>query len=997
MRKFCLSTALFLFLFSNVFSQPIGNLFQQRNNLSKDYHRVAGKYQSLKLNPEILLSIKQQSASSLQLRLPFENKLLGLELKKVKITADNFSVIEALPGGGRRQVNYPGAIFYQGKIEGMPHSFATISIVDDQVFGIIADDKSNIVLGAIENNGRATQEYTMYREPDLKVSNPLNCFTSDEAVDGPPANRTNSTARVDVVGQPVDIYFECDYKFYQDKGSNTTNVINYVLSFFNNTSLLYSNENIKIQVSQILVWTTQDPEAAAGLNTSSGCLTSFSNRMLTTSYIGDYAHFLSTRSLGGGVAWLLSNPCGSTPYNRCAVSAIYNTYSNFPTYSWTVEVVTHELGHNLGSHHTHWCGWPGGPIDWCAPTANPAYIEGTCTTGPLPPAGVGGTIMSYCHLISVGINFNNGFGPLPGDAIRTVVTNASCFGTCKMTITIAETDASCGQNNGSATVTATSGTGTITYIWSNGQTGPTLANAAPGTFNVKVNDAAGCQVMDVVTIGNSGTSLALTLTPGGTAGFCTGGNLTLTATNNPSYTYVWKKDGNVIGGATTNTYLVTISGTYSVTATSGACSATQSVVVTEAPVPVAGITAGGPTTFCEGNNVVLNGNAGSAYTYQWYKNGATISGATSPTYTASASGNYTVKVSAGGTCAVTSSAVAVIVNPSPAATITAGSVTSFCAGGNVIFTASSSTGYSYQWYQNGTLITGANQSTYTAAASGNYTVTTTLGSCSKTSAASNVVVLTNPSITISPSTITIEKYHTQVLTAGGATSYNWNLQPALVTAGTNTATFEPLTTTSYAIEGTDVHGCKGAANATINVIGCGDVTGISATAYSPSRVIVHWTNPLGSTADTLQYRKPGSTMWTKILVTGQEYEINGLTPGTDYEYIVVSLCSTTNVFVPSALQTFKTPALNGRDYVRLYPNPVNGIARIEVISESTFTLAVTIFDNSGKKVMIVSSPQTFTAGQVIKQINGAGLPDGIYHLAVNLNGKTQDIKMVVTH
>ncbi|MEZ4949652.1 MAG: hypothetical protein R2784_09740 [Saprospiraceae bacterium] len=38
------------------------------------------------------------------------------------------------------------------------------------------------------------------------------------------------------------------------------------------------------------------------------------------------------------------------------------------------------------------------------------------------------TIMSYCHLVSgVGINFNNGFGPNPGDKIRYEISNAAVF------------------------------------------------------------------------------------------------------------------------------------------------------------------------------------------------------------------------------------------------------------------------------------------------------------------------------------------------------------------------------------------------------------------------------------------------------------------------------------------------------------------------------------------------------------------------------------------
>lgn len=46
-----------------------------------------------------------------------------------------------------------------------------------------------------------------------------------------------------------------------------------------------------------------------------------------------------------------------------------------------------------------------------------------------PPPNNGGTVMSYCHLTQYGINFNNGFGPLPGDKIRSRVAAVGCLGT----------------------------------------------------------------------------------------------------------------------------------------------------------------------------------------------------------------------------------------------------------------------------------------------------------------------------------------------------------------------------------------------------------------------------------------------------------------------------------------------------------------------------------------------------------------------------------------
>src|SRR5690606_21482823 len=108
---------------------------------------------------------------------------------------------------------------------------------------------------------------------------------------------------------------------------------------------------------------------------------------------------------------------------------------------------THEMGHNLGSPHTHACAWNGNntAIDGCGPTAG--YSEGSCPMAPLPTNG--GTIMSYCHLVSgVGINFNNGFGPQPGDLIRDKYNTATCnTGTCSPPACVSMTLPEPGQQN----------------------------------------------------------------------------------------------------------------------------------------------------------------------------------------------------------------------------------------------------------------------------------------------------------------------------------------------------------------------------------------------------------------------------------------------------------------------------------------------------------------------------------------------------------------------
>ncbi|MCI0472779.1 MAG: T9SS type A sorting domain-containing protein, partial [Ignavibacteria bacterium] len=134
------------------------------------------------------------------------------------------------------------------------------------------------------------------------------------------------------------------------------------------------------------------------------------------------AHWISTRTdISGGIAWVGTlcqpfNPGDSS--GRYAISVIDNQLIPFPQYSWVVNVVVHEMGHNLGSNHTHSCIWPGGPIDSCF------NIEGVCYSGPQIPRV--GTVMSYCHLNS-SINLAFGFGPLPGDTIRAHVRRAPCL------------------------------------------------------------------------------------------------------------------------------------------------------------------------------------------------------------------------------------------------------------------------------------------------------------------------------------------------------------------------------------------------------------------------------------------------------------------------------------------------------------------------------------------------------------------------------------------
>jgi hypothetical protein len=110
----------------------------------------------------------------------------------------------------------------------------------------------------------------------------------------------------------------------------------------------------------------------------------------------------------------------------------------------------------------------------------------------------------------------------------------------------------------------------------------------------------------------------------------------------------WYLDGNPITGETDQVYIATASGNYTVAVTtSDGCASGPSAptTITVNPTPWRRrFTPGGPTSFCAGGSVTLKSN--SDHGNQWYLDGNPISGATSPTYIATASGNYTDTVMA---------------------------------------------------------------------------------------------------------------------------------------------------------------------------------------------------------------------------------------------------------------------------------------------------------------------------------------------------------------
>lgn len=349
--------------------------------------------------------LKHRRPEQIRLTVPSADGVLRLQLYRVQLTTGTFAVAT---DQGDAALGDDG-VHYRGVLEDDDDSLAAISVYDDGAAGFISTGTRIFNLA----KQRGSDDHVTYAVDTLPTPEALGC--QNDALGNVATPDVSRQSSAFVGDKYVAIYFEADFKMFQDHNSSVADTTQYVTSMFNQVATLYANENIELRVSSIFVWTTVDPYASLG-NTVD-VLTAF-QASVGTSFQGNLAFFLTTRNLGGGVAYV---DVVCTKSYAFGMGMIYNSFANVPTYSWTVEVVAHELGHNLGSPHTQACSWSGGALDNCAAP------EGSCAPGPAPTNG--GTVMSYCHLTSHGINFANGFGQQPGDLLRSRVLNGSCLAT----------------------------------------------------------------------------------------------------------------------------------------------------------------------------------------------------------------------------------------------------------------------------------------------------------------------------------------------------------------------------------------------------------------------------------------------------------------------------------------------------------------------------------------------------------------------------------------
>ena len=381
----------------------------------------------LELNPSALQTLRRRDLGSWTLELPCppefraEHNVATWQLELTRFFAHPATIKVGLTSErGHEEIDYvPQLQSFRVSIDGK--AVGSLTLMNDHV------------VGSFHQHGRqfdvmhkAGNRYVLADMNELRHHEPFECgvVDSDELPVRSNRNRRSSTSRMD--GGCVEIALDLDF-FTWSTFNNVNNATEWALAMMAGVEAIYTQELnglALLQASYVHIWQSSDPMSAY-VQDAGAMLDSFRNTWQNNDALSsvqrDMAHLISKRTNTGtgGIAWLNVN-CGSYAYGFSA-NLTNTTNYNINSYSWNLDVVSHELGHNFGANHTHWCGWPDGAIDNCA------SAEGGCSNG---PAVGSGTIMSYCHTTSTGKTLV--FHPLVETyALEPGIEGASCYTFCE--------------------------------------------------------------------------------------------------------------------------------------------------------------------------------------------------------------------------------------------------------------------------------------------------------------------------------------------------------------------------------------------------------------------------------------------------------------------------------------------------------------------------------------------------------------------------------------
>ena len=409
----------------------------------------AEKTQGLTLNRNAFNHIRSHRADLRTVALPFpELGWVELELQESCNLSDDFVISRSTAEGTKREHYTPSLLTYEvrsAKVNGERQAgqvTGTLILFDQYIQASVRLQGRQWELAPAMRPGKREEivdDYVLFDVAKSAATNTFTCAVEDQERE---MRRLSAAQRGNLVPQCVEIGLDIDHFTFNTFG-DCYQAIDWALGVLAGVDLVYRtelNDLITLQASYVNVWETPEPWANT-VNDAGTMLdqlriewTSANPALANANW--DLVHLMSKRgdTGTGGIAYL-GVVCSSD--FGVGFSSAMDNQSNFPVippnFTWNLFVVAHELGHNFGANHTHWCGWPGGPDHPDEPAGSSGTIhdcsdtEGGCFE---PVINEQGTIMSYCHLQPAGAILE--FHPVVEQAalIPTINANGFCHGNC---------------------------------------------------------------------------------------------------------------------------------------------------------------------------------------------------------------------------------------------------------------------------------------------------------------------------------------------------------------------------------------------------------------------------------------------------------------------------------------------------------------------------------------------------------------------------------------
>jgi len=463
---------------------------------------------------------------------------------------------------------------------------------------------------------------------------------------------------------------------------------------------------------------------------------------------------------------------------------------------------------------------------------------------------------------------------------------------------------------------------------------------------------------------------------------CNGDSVTLevdAASCGNCQTYQWNTS------ATTPSIDVNTQGGYYLTVyDANTCFNTSNVaLVVEADDGLNAVATASPSQLCSGNNATLEVTQCPNCTYTWHRQPSPSTIASGATHTIPVPGDYYAVVTNQEGCQYQTSDVTV-------STITvaipniSGSTDSICAGQSASLSTTTS-GTAYQWYRDGTVISGASTSTYTASQKGDYTVRVTYANgCEEESPIHQLSDASfKPNINALSTVICSGETADLQTNVNPSWTYQWYRDGILI-SGSNGSTYSANAQGTYYVEVTNSNSCVERSDSL--AVTTSSLSKPNATANTPSVCegelgVVSVSLCSGCSYQWFEGAIPITTSSTSnyrydsISTTGDYYAV--VTSGACSEnsdtvtvtvntVITPAITSTSSVVCDGLTATLTTPACVNCDYSWL----IDGVPVIGSLDD-TFHIVSNVADTGDYQIAVTYPNGCADTSQVLTITSGA--------------------------